>query len=1276
MADLVLGPIVDATVSKVIALASEQLGSALGWTQDLERFCNIMKMVGGVLQDADERHVAGNPHLKAWLERLREVADEADDVFEEIRYENLQRRVAELKPNWKKVSYFFTLSNPLVFRMRMANRVKKLNAYLDDINDKANRLGLQNKLANTSAPEPRVNQQTHSFLDQEVFGRNEDVDQIVSQLIDSCNQEVLSVISIVGMAGLGKTTLAKKVCANDKIREYFGENIMWICVSEIFDVHRILGEMLESLTGSRCKNENRDTLLRKIGEELVKKEEKKGGGKEEKNEGKNYLLILDDVWSEKSENWDELRSCLLGICRKAGNRVIVTTRNRNVASIMGSKYIHDIKPLEVDQCWFIIRQRAFGDDAVPLKLEEIGFGIAEKCGGVPLVANVIGGTLYNSRDETEWLSVKKKINVWGSLEDQHRRIMDVLQLSFERLPKPALKQCFAFCSIFPKDFVIVKEKLIQLWMAEGFLQSSKESSMEEMGDKYFNCLLSYSLFQEEARDSFHSVKSCKIHDLIHDFAQSIYSDTMIIEESSSNNMPHQARHLNLRFGKEKVQIKLEDVAEKLQTLFSEQGFPTSLQGNFKRLRALSVSGADDGEPLPSCFGNLKSLRYLDISGTPIRQLPKFISKMYNLQTFRFNNCKSLKMPPEGIGHLMNLRHIYFDDEDRMPAHIGRLTSLQTLQKFFVGAKSGWKIEELGKLSQLRGALQIYNLECVKDKSEAQRARLKEKAFFMLQLIWDEEGNHDKDEDVLEGLQPPSNLQILRIQGYGGENLPSWMLESHSELFLLKNLVELDFVKCQKLKSIPLLKGFCSLQRLRITECTELSRINDGPFEFTSLKELFIHNCCKLESVPVNGLTSLERLTLWRCPKLESVLVSGLTSLQQLQVSNCQLVSSIGDSLSTSKCLKRLELKFCENLEFFPSLEGLTSLKSVVIGGCCRLKYLPSELSSCTALEELRIYHCTNLVSILKELKELRSLVKLEIIECQKLRSFPKDSLGCLNRLKSLSIGGFSKEMEEFPDLSSINASLEKLDLRDWRTRQWLHQIQRFTALKELSIEGPIDDVEALSDVLEKLSSLTELRIGRCDDLISLPQGLNKLPHLRTLGLVGCDNLTSLSEDLKELRSLTTLRVLFCRRLNPGEILGCLTSLKRLEIGGFSEELEEFPGLSSIHDGLEELTLIGWDKLSQLPDQIQHLTALKQLTIGYFKQVVALPEWVGNFSSLERLTFQTCHNMKQLPSAAAIGRLSKLWLLIIWDCPELKESCAQKRGCEWSKISHIPLINCC
>ncbi|GLT31973.1 hypothetical protein SLA2020_066700 [Shorea laevis] len=1279
MGDLILGPVVDVTVSKVIEVASEQLNLALEWKDDFRRFCFVLEMIRGVLLDADEKHVAGHSHLKPWLRELRSVVDEADDLLEEIDYENLRRQVAVHKPKWKRFGHFFTSSNPLAFRLRMANRVKNLNIYLADINEWAGRLGLQYKLANTSVPEPRVNQQTHSLLgfsdSSHVVGRNEDVDELVRLLTDSRNQEALSVISVVGMPGLGKTTLVKAVCAVDKISEYFGEKIMWVCVSENFDVPRILGEMLESLTKTACTIKNVDTLLQKIGEELEKKVGKREGEKEEKKEGgKNYLLILDDVWNEESEKWDYLKSCLLGISKKSGNRVVVTSRSENVASIMDSIHTHHLKQLEADKCWSIIKRRAFGDGAVPQKLEEIGKDIAKKCGGVPLVANVVGGALCKKSDENEWLSFKEKVNVLGSLEDQHRRIMDVLRLSFERLPKPALKQCFAFCSIFPKDFVIAKEKLIQLWMAEGYLQSSNESSMEDVGAKYFTDLLSYSLFQEEERDSFENVKSCKIHDLIHDFAQSINdSETVIVEKEPCSNLPHHVRHLHLDFGKEKVQIKFEDVAEKLQTLFSNHGFPSSLPGNFRRLRALSVCDVDDADPLPSCFGNLKSLRYLDISGTPIRQLPKFITKMYNLQTFRFTNCKFLKMPLKGIGHLVNLRHICFDDEDRMPAHIGKLTSLQTLQKYFVGEKRGYKIEELGKLSQLRGRLEIFNLECVKDKSEAQRARLKEKAVEQLEFSWEEGSNHDKD--VLEGLQPPSNLQILGIFGFGGRELPSWMLKSHSELFWLKNLVKLNIKKCQNLEEIPLLEGFSSLRLLHIEECSNLSKIEDGAFEFTPLEELSIYHCDKLEGVPV----------------------SALTSLQTLEICFCKVVSSIGDSLSTSKCLKWLRLSCCENLESVPSLEGLTSLQRLIIIGCYELKDLPNGLSSCTALEDLVIVSCKNLLSIPEELKELCSLVKLDILGCEKLMSFPKESLGFLNRLKRLSIGSFSKEMEEFPDLTAINTSLEELTLKNWRTSQLLHQIQHLTAIKELSIQALFNEEEAPWHGLEKFSSLTELHISGCEDLISLSKGLKKLPHLttlrisdchnlislpeelfelpqlKTLIIFSCDDLISFPEDLKDLHSLVHLIILRCPKLRsfPGEILGCLTSLKILGIGGFSEELEEFPGLSSIHDDLEELTLFGWDKLTELPSQIQHLTALKELTMVGFKQVIALPEWVGNFSSLQCLRIFKCDNMKHLPSAAAIRRLSKLQVLEIYDCPDLQERCAKKGGSEWSKISHIP-----
>ncbi|GKU85518.1 hypothetical protein SLEP1_g185 [Rubroshorea leprosula] len=730
-----------------------------------------------------------------------------------------------------------------------------------------------------------------------------------------------------------------------------------------------------------------------------------------------------------------------------------------------------------------------------------------------------------------------------------------------------------------------RETLIQLWMAEGFLQLPEETSMmlEDIGDEYFNDLLSYSLFQEDQRDLLGSITHCKMHDLIHDFAQSISKyETVILKTLFSGSNISSFRHLNLIYDQQMVPTILEDVAQ-LHTLFSEHGFPCGISGKFKRLRALSSPYAVDTEELPPCFGNMKSLRYLDISGTQIKELPRFVTNLYNLQTFRFQNCRSLKMPHEGIGNLINLRHVNFDNENCMPANLGRLTCLRTLPLFFVGATKGHKIEELGCLSQLRGRLEIRNLELVKDKSEAMRAKLHEKAVNDLELIWGKEGN--QDEDVLAGLRPHSNLQRLTIDGYGGKNLPSWMLKTDcsysNEIFVIKNLVLLKITRCKMLESVP---------------------------------------------------------------------TSGLQSLQKLIIFNCS-VSNIGDVLAASKCLELLRLVELPNLEFIP--DGLTSLQNLYLSKC-EIECLPSGLSSCIALKNLIVRSCHNLISIPEELKQLHSLVELQIVDCSKLRSIPEKPLACLTSLKKLSIGGFGEELEEFPGLGSIlclQTSLQELRLHGWKKLTTLPpQIQHLTALKKLVI-SKFDDVETLPEWLGNLSSLKELRVDSCSGLRCLSSGLSFYTGLDNLAIQDCPNLVSVSE----------------------EVLGRLSQLKWLSIGGFSKELEEFPGLNSINTSLEDLDLFGWEKLSQLPHQIQHLTAIKYLRVSGFDGVEVLPEWLRNLSSLECLWFDKCKNLKRLPSAEAIRRLSKLELLDVHDCPLLEERCAKESGPEWSKISHIPNI---
>ncbi|GKV29289.1 hypothetical protein SLEP1_g38227 [Rubroshorea leprosula] len=1462
----ILASLVDVAVSKVIAFVSDQFNLVLGWDKDLTKFRDTMEMLRGFLQDANEKNVSDDHALKSWLQGLRDIADEADDILEEVAYEGMQRK------NKKSKVRHLTLPDPSTLRFRrvMADRVADLNKRLADINSSAQQLRLQKKLANM-VPEPRGRAipETHSFLSSQVFGRDEDVSKIVRSLVDSSSQHDLPVMIIVGMAGLGKTTIAKAVLKNDKIREHFGDNKMWVCVSENFDVKMILMEMLKSCGGSSSGDGDfgsKDIVMKKIQEKLREK---------------NYLLILDDVWNEERQKWEDLRDCLLGISGSKGSRgkVLVTTRLEDVASVMAltDEHIHRPRLLKEDECWTIIKQRAFGDNSVPEGLEGIGKQIARRCKGVPLVANITGAILQNKRDKREWQAITENC-VWDSLEKQEG-ILDIVKFSYDRLPTLALRQCFAFCSIFPKDFVMEREMLIQLWMAQGFLESPEEISnmeAEDIGDKYFRYLLSYSLFQDEIRDDVTgSVEFCKMHDLIHDFAQSISkSETLIVEERPRSNISHDVRHLNLIDGRDMVPSILGDVAEKLQTLFSKHSFSNGVQVDLIRLRVLSLRGVYDAKQLPTCFGNLKRLRYLDISRTQIKELPEFISELYNLQTFRFTECRSLKMPPGGIGDLINLKHIDFSDEERMPANLGRLTNLQTLPLFFVGTTEGRKIEELGSLRELKGRLKICKLELVASKSEAEGAKFKDKAVGHLIFHWSEgKGNQDKDEDVLEGLQPPSNIRRLRIAGYGGRKLASWMLS-------LNNLVDLTISRCYMLHRIPDISGLLSLQQLHVRQCDEVTSLGDGDGAFTSLKQLSINGCGKLERVLVSGLSSLEELKIvygwvinsigdslssstclkhlhlegclklqsipsleglvslktiyisrcdelerlpsglssctaleklniegcsnlvsileelkqlqslvelkfWSCPKLKFIRLEGLVSLKTVYIYQCDELECLPSGLSSCTALKKLkinecsslvsipeevkqlqslveldfekcpklkfipsleglvslktiniyfceelerlpsglssctalekleitgcsnlvsipeelkqlqplvELKFwscpklkfipsleglvslkkinifnckelerlpsglssctaleklvitecsnlvsipeelkqlqslveldfenCPKLKFIPRLEGLVSLKTVIITGCHELEHLPSGLPSCTALEKLEIWGCSNLVSIPEELKQLQSLVELNIKKCQNLRSFPEEILGSLASLKELGLGPFSEELKEFPDLSSTS-SLEVLRLEGWGESLTLpHQIDRLTALRNLTITSVNGVEEAL---LENLSCLKTLEIQNCCRLRCLSGGLSSLEDLV---ITNCPKFVGF----------------------PEESLGCFTRLKGLEIGRFSEELEEFPSLSSIPASLEYLSLTGWEKLTHLP-QIQHLTALKQLCIEHFSGMESLRDWFNNLSSLQELK--------------------------IWGCPnELKERCTEGSGPDWHKISHIPDI---
>ncbi|GLU14983.1 hypothetical protein SLE2022_315140 [Rubroshorea leprosula] len=293
---------------------------------------------------------------------------------------------------------------------------------------------------------------------------------------------------------------------------------------------------------------------------------------------------------------------------------------------------------------------------------------------------------------------------------------------------------------------------------------------------------------------------------------------------------------------------------------------------------------------------------------------------------------------------------------------------------------------------------------------------------------------------------------------------------------------------------------------------------------------------------------------------------------------------------------------------------------------------------------------------------LNNLMKLELYHCNECLYLP--SLGLLRNLQFLKI-------EEIREVKSIGS---KFYVDQSNSDDGVGSATQFPALREFSVEymNRLEEWVELEGVT--VFPCRKLIIDKCRKLF----GLGSCTSLQHLEIKDCNNIISTAEDIGELHSLRELQVCYCEKLRsiPEECVGRLTCLKRLSLGGFWSELEEFPGLTSIHQlhaSLEELVLIGWDKLKSLPHQLQHLTALKELKLWNFSGLEALPEWLGELSCLHNLRICDCSNLTHLPSIEAVRRLSNLQSLDILFCPKLQGRCAKESGPEWAKISHIPNI---
>ncbi|XP_059440821.1 putative disease resistance RPP13-like protein 1 [Corylus avellana] len=1128
MAELLLDAVLQVLFEKL--LSPEFLNFARryqGLGEKLDKWRKMLLRIQAVLDDAEEKQHT-NKAVKQWVDDLRDLAYDVEDILDEFATEALQRKLkggddqASTSKVRKLIPACCTGLTPHALRIsiRIESKITEITDRFNDLVKQEVDLGLLKGTAagrkyrktGTLAPTSVMNEP-------HVYGRDKDKDALLELLrSEKCRDAQLSVISILGMGGLGKTTLAQFLFQDEEVQKNFDPKV-WACVSEDFDVDRVTKTILQSLNIENCDGKDRNWLQVRLEENL---------------KGKKFLVVLDDLWNEKYHDWTILRAPFL--VGAPGSTIIITTRNEGVSSMTSTVPAYPLHVLSNDACLSLFTQHALGasDFNGHPNLQDIGEEIVKRCNGLPLAAKALGGLLRTKHDRDEWKDVLES-KIWNIQEKNE--ILPALMLSYHHLPSH-LKRCFAYCSILPKDFEFEEQQLVLLWMAEGLIQSQER--MEDLGNEYFRDLLSRSFFQQTSEDGSRFV----MHDFINDLAQWVAGDICFRMEdriggSNGKRPPKKARHLSYLggqfdgIGKFKAFFELTCLRTFLPLMlpsyrecYLTYDVSLKLLPKLLCLRVLSLSGYCIVE-LPDSIGDLKHLRYLDLSNTQIRGLPKSTTTLYNLQTLILEKCHYLKELPSKLGNLVNLRHLNILNANLlkgMPPQISKLTSLRILSNLIVGKGNCFALKELGPLLHLRGTLIISRLENAIEPRDARDAKLIEKPdLSALCLEWSGSMGKSKDRtselDVLNMLQPHKTLKELTIRHYGGIEFSTWL-----KCPLFPNLVLLRIENCRKCTSLPAVGQLPLLKDLFIKGLGSVKNVGhefcgEGCSQtFRSLETLCFENMKEWENWSPNGeLPHLRELSIKYCPKLLGTLPNHLHSLQNVVIKGCeQLIVSISSfpelcklEIEGSKgvvCKSKVDFTSLNSLstisKFRCSVEGFMNVEDLTIGDCEELMPLWSNevglLQPLPCLRDMQVINCQKLVSLVaEEVKEqpqqgtsstrngMESLPKAVVYNNTCLERIKID--GC-DSLTHIAVGQLPPTLKKLTVLNCKNMQI-LLDGDDT-----INCSSSNSLLEELSIND-CPSLKSLTSSGELPATLKSLEMGDCKMLESVAKSF---PHNSSL----------------------------------------------------------------------------------------------------------------------------------------------------------------------------------
>ncbi|XP_021761507.1 disease resistance protein RGA2-like [Chenopodium quinoa] len=1037
MADTITTAVADLAVKKMVSKGFEVMNYVMDLDSELKDLENTRTLVEAALLDSDSLSEHHSSHTeKDTLEKLSCQLDRLLDLFDARASRELQKQVMSGGNFAKELRSFFSASNQLVARFKDARKVA-------DIKKKLNSIAIDHAMIGRICSLPTQERsiqtaQSSHVVSNLVVGRNREKDEIVSILFEESAvvaSQTLSVASIVGIGGIGKTTMAWYAYNDERMKRCFDVKF-WVSATQDFDIEKVLVEMITACGAGELPHKlcTVDQLYHHFRRAIS---------------GKKFLLVLDNIWDHVSlrQKWVDLRD-LLSAHSAGGSRVLITTRDQKVARIMGTVNPYVLGDLVEDDSWLLFQKIAFTQWQEP-GVEAIGKEIAEMCPKVPLVIRSIGGLLAGKHTVQQWQAFRN--DQLANFASYGRDIMHTLKFSYDQLDA-RLKLCVTYCILFPKATYFEVGELIHYWIALGYVKPQySNQSLEEAGQEYLINLINCGFFTCHGFLEWEDMLVHRIvmHDVMYELVLSIAGFKYKVADSNTYEIDKRVRHLSFWRLMKSSNWQMPSSLPKIKHLQSFIiGIPTSafassnfsiidkLISTYEGLKVLDLQEMWI-EKLPESVGELIRLRYLNLSRAQIVKLPNSITRLVNLQSLYLKHCFSLEELPRDMSKLLNLRHLLLVGSTRlrhMPMGLGNLTNLTILDVFIVGEQTEsevniimGRLSDLSRLNNLRGELHIEVRRESKYilSSEISEVNLEMKESLLYLIISFKNGTKE-DERVLECLQPPSNLEALKINGYGGERLPGWM-EDHQLEGHLPNLEELTF------KYFKACKNLCSLGRLPCLEILKLENLDEVEYmdDNTSIVD---------ELPPASLFPSLHKFTIKGMPKLKGwwrMLSSneqdsrGDLQVQQhlvkwkppfpklalLQVDNVELAITITRQLH-SGCFTSLKRLCIENYDigeqphqqqeaptlqnkylFFPNLKFLnlwqvneveilsesfrlySTLERITISKGKKLKAIPEWIDNLTSLKALFLLRCPRLESLPQQIANLPNLDTLRIHTC-------------------------------------------------------------------------------------------------------------------------------------------------------------------------------------------------------------------------------------------------------------------------------------------------------